>query len=124
MQKASFTSSSGANPKNKIKNKSRNRSKQKDKDGGKSCLDTLKNIAKRGANMTKALMEDRKKRDLEQRKRPHGTLPLNFWTINAPTTKQATQSGSVRDVVLAKLAKKSQVHKPTKCGSAASSVAD
>lgn len=62
-EKLCQTTSQNSGRKNKGKSKSRNRNRQKDKEHAKANLDSHEvDIAKRGANTTKALMEERIKR--------------------------------------------------------------
>ncbi len=90
-------SSSGSNRKNKNKSKGRNRLKQKDKDVVKPTLDSVENnIAKRGANTTKALMEERNKRQSIEDKRKAD--------VNAAgSSKQSSRPATIRDAVIGNL---------------------
>lgn len=88
---------SGSSRKNKGKSKNRNRNRQKEKEQAKANLDSLEgNIAKRGANTTKALMEDRNKRQVaNSKKKNDNPRPI---TLSKPVNK------SIRDIVMGNLA--------------------
>jgi len=96
---ANCQNASGSSRKNKGKSKNRNRNRQKEKEQAKANLDSLEgDIAKRGANTTKALMEDRNKRQGASSKKKNDNLrPI---TLSKPANKFA----SIRDIVMGNLA--------------------
>ena len=96
-EKSNSQGGSGSSRKNKNK-KNRNRNRQKDKEQAKANLDSLEEgIAKRGTNTTKALMEERNKRQGSGNKKKVESRPA------APPKQTSKTGATIRDVVLGNL---------------------
>lgn len=83
--------------------KNRNRNRQKEKEQAKANLDTLEgNIAKRGANTTKALMAERNKRQAASNKKKNENPRL------AALTKPVNKSATIKDAMIGNLSTRFQ----------------
>ena len=92
---ANSQNASGSSRKNKGKSKNRNRNRQKEKEQAKANLDSLeRGIAKRGANTTKALMEERNRGQATNNN--HKNYNLRPATTSAPVNKSST----IKDAVM------------------------